>query len=57
MDTKYNDKIDVIAAPIDPRKALKIDAKYISLLISSYIYKYDVILIDTSHYLNPISLT
>lgn len=54
---KYNDKIDVLAAPKDPRNALKIDSKYINLVISSCMYKYDVILIDTSHNLSPISLT
>lgn len=55
--SKYNDKIDVLSAPIDPRDAMKIDTKYISLVISSSMYKYDVILIDTSHNLSPISLT
>lgn len=54
---KYNDKIDVLAAPKDPRNALKIDSKYVNLIISSCIYKYDVILIDTSHNLSPVSLT
>ena len=53
---KYNDKIDVLASPKDPRNALKIDAKYIELIITSCMYKYDVILIDTSHNLSPISL-
>lgn len=54
---KYNDNIDVLAAPKDPRSALKIDSRYIGLIINSGIYKYDVILIDTSHNLTPISLT
>jgi len=54
---KYNENIDVLAAPIDPRNALKIDSKYINLAISACMYKYDVILIDTSHNLSPISLT
>ena len=55
--SKYNDKIDVLACPKDPRNALKIDSKYISLVISYAMYKYDVILIDTSHNLSPITLT
>lgn len=55
--SKYNDNIDVLSAPRDPRNALKIDSKYIGLVISSTIYKYDVVLIDTSHNLSPISLT
>ncbi len=54
---KYNDKIDVLSAPKDPRNAMKIDSKYIGLVITSAIYKYDVILIDTSHNISPISLT
>lgn len=55
--SKYNDNIDILPAPKDPRNALKIDSKYVSIIISSCIYKYDVILIDTSHNLNAISLT
>jgi len=52
----YNKNIDVLSAPKDPRNASKIDSKYIDILISSCIYKYDVILIDTTHYLNSINL-
>lgn len=55
--SKYNDKIDVLPSPIDPRYAIKVDSKYIGLIISSCIYKYDVILIDTSHNLTPITLS
>lgn len=54
--SKYNDKIDVLAAPKDPRNALKVDSKYIDLIIMSAMYKYDVILVDTSHNISPISL-
>ncbi len=55
--SKYNDKIDVLSAPRDPRNALKIDSKYVNLIITSCIYKYDVILIDTAHNLSPVSLS
>lgn len=55
--SKYNDKIDVLASPKDPRNALKIDSKYVGLIITACMYKYDVILVDTSHNLSPISLT
>ncbi len=55
--SKYNEKIDVLSAPIDPRNATKVDAKYIPIIISSCMYKYDVILIDTSHNLSPITLS
>ncbi len=54
---KYNDNIDVLSAPKDPRNAMKIDSKYISLVITSAIYKYDVILIDTSHIISPVLLS
>lgn len=54
--SKYNDKIDVLSSPKDPRNAMKIDSKYIGLVITSVMYKYDVILIDTSHNISPISL-
>ncbi len=54
--SKYNDNISVLPAPVDPREALKVDSSYIKFLIASAIYKYDVILIDTSHNISPISL-
>lgn len=55
--SNYNDKIDVLSAPTDPRNAIKIDSKYITLIISSAMYLYDVILIDTSHNTSPILLS
>ncbi len=53
---KYNDYIDVIPSPKDPRNASKIGSKYISVVLSKVIYRYDVILIDTNHFLNDITL-
>lgn len=53
---KYNELIDIIAAPKDPRMANKIDSKYIPLILRNVVYKYDVILIDTSHILNEINI-
>ena len=53
---KYNEQIDVLAAPKDPRLSMKVDSKYINLIVRSAIYKYDVILIDTSHNLSSILL-
>ncbi len=52
----YSDKIDIIAAPKDPRMASKIDSKYIPLILRNVIYKYDVILIDTTHNLNEVNV-
>ncbi|HHU55040.1 MAG TPA: AAA family ATPase [Mollicutes bacterium] len=52
----YNDMIDVIPAPKDPRLANKINSKYLSVVINRASTKYDVILIDTNHLLNEINL-
>lgn len=54
--SKYNDLIDVIPAPKDPRFANKINSKYLNVVISRASTKYDVILIDTNHILNEINL-
>ena len=45
----YNENIDIIAAPKDPRMASKIEGKYIPLIFRNVVFKYDVILIDTTH--------
>lgn len=55
--SKYNDNIDVLASPKDPRNAIKTDSSYTNLIISTCASKYDVILIDISHNLSHISLT
>ena len=55
--TSYNEYVDVLAAPKDPRQSSKIDPKYLEILFNSVIYKYDAILIDTSHSLDNISIT
>ncbi len=47
----YDEYIDVLAAPKDPRQAPKIDRKYVEMIIRKFINKYDVILIDTNHIL------
>lgn len=54
--TKYNNNIDVLAAPKDPRTASKINSRYLSVILSKAKMKYDVILIDTNHMLNEINL-
>ncbi len=53
---KYNENIDVISSPKDPRQANKIDSKYIDILIDKCIYKYDIVLIDTSYVLDEINV-
>ena len=54
--TKYNENISFLSAPKDPRQANKIEAKYFDVLIDKCIYKYDYILIDTTHTLDEINV-
>jgi Flp pilus assembly protein, ATPase CpaE len=53
---KFNPNISLIASPKDPRNSRKIEAKYIPLILRNAIYKYDVILIDTTHAYSDINL-
>lgn len=46
---RFNNSIDVIAAPKDPRYASKISSKYLKIVLSQVSMKYDVILVDTNH--------
>lgn len=52
----YRTNIDVISAPNDPRLANKISSKYVNVILSRAELKYDIILIDTNHYLDDINL-
>ena len=54
---KYNKYIEVLAAPNDPRFASKIDSRLVNLILYKLANTYDVILIDTNHFLNAINLT
>lgn len=54
--TKFDEYIDYLAAPKDPRQSVKIDSKYIDLIFEQAGYIYDVILIDTTHTLNEINI-
>ena len=54
---KYNENIDVLPAPNDPRTSGKIHYQYIENIIRQFKYKYDVILIDTNHSINSINLS
>ncbi len=55
--TKIDDFIDILAAPIDPRLANKVNANNIADIINKGTLEYDVVLIDTNHALNEISLS
>lgn len=54
--THYNNNIDVLASPKDPRQATKIGSKYIQMILELAKREYDVILIDTNHILDEINL-
>lgn len=53
----YNKGIDIIASPRDPRNANKIESQYIERILSMAASSYDIVLLDTNHVLNEISLT
>lgn len=53
---KYNDYIDVLQAPKDPRLASKVDSNFLSLVFNKAILKYDIVLVDTNHFLNETNL-
>lgn len=52
----YDNFIDVLPSPKDPRQASKIDSKYIEIAIDKAAYHYDIVLIDTNHNLNEVNL-
>ncbi|MBQ2873077.1 MAG: AAA family ATPase [Bacilli bacterium] len=52
----YNNGIDVLAAPKDPRDVSKIESKYITKILDIAKIEYDIILVDTHHLLDEISL-
>ena len=53
---KYNNGIDVLASPKDPRDVSKIESKYISKIFDIAKHEYDVILVDTTHTLDEVCL-
>lgn len=53
----YNNNIDVLACPKDPRNAVKVESKYIPIILDLAKKEYDVIVVDTSHNLDEIGLT
>lgn len=52
----YNENIDILCSPKDPRDAVKINAKFVSSLIDKMEYSYDLVIIDTSSYLDKINV-
>ena len=54
--SSYNNGIDVLASPKDPRDVSKIESKYISKILDIAKKEYDIILLDTHHLLDEITL-
>ncbi len=52
----YNNGIDILAAPKDPRDVSKIESKYIEKVFDIVRREYDVILVDTHHLLDEMTL-
>ncbi len=53
----YQEHIDVLAAPKDPRLENKIATRYLSLILGKVNTLYDVVLIDTTHHMGKHTLT
>lgn len=53
----YNENIDVLASPKDPRDSAKCEANFIPSIINMAQNVYDVVLVDTNHALTDITLT
>lgn len=53
---KYNQNIDILCAPKDPRQGNKIDAKYIDIIFEKASLEYNLVIIDTSSVLDEINL-
>lgn len=54
--TKYDDNIDVLASPKDPRQANKINNKYVEIILDKAIFNYDIVLIDTNNNLTDFNI-
>lgn len=54
--TTYDEYIDILPSPKDPRQSGKIDSKYIDILIDKAESNYDIVLIDTNHILDEINV-
>lgn len=49
---KYGEYLSILSAPKDPRQASKIDKGCIEIILNTFSYDYEVILIDTNHVLD-----
>lgn len=53
---KYDEYIDCLPSPKDPRQAGKIDAKYVEIILDKAVFNYDVVLVDTTHDLTDFNI-
>lgn len=53
---KYNENIDVLCAPKDPRQGNKITSKYLPMLIDKVRREYDLVIIDTESAMNEVNI-
>ena len=55
--TKYDDNIDFLAAPKDPRQGTRISASYIEIILEKATNEYDIVLVDTNHVLSEFNVS
>ena len=53
---KYNDKIDILPSPKDPRQGNKITSRYLSMIIEKVKNQYDVVIIDTASIMDEVNI-
>ncbi len=53
---KYNENIDVLCAPKDPRQGNKITSKYLKVIIDKVKRDYDLVIIDTESSMNEVNI-
>lgn len=53
---KYNENIDVLPAPKDPRQGNKISSRYLSMIIEKVKNLYDFVIIDTSSQMDEVNI-
>lgn len=53
---KYNENIDVLSSPKDPRQGNKINSRYLNMVIEKVKNQYDVVIIDTGSKMDEINI-